>query len=298
MLMAAAGGRAWTGRRALREASAATLAVLSRSGSEALGLGGCQDLIALHADLSSVRLVIGARWAEVFGATAAQAAGRWWRSTLPARRTPPRVSRRLAVLVASGGTLACRHSDRGLPGSHLGPGRPAEQAVRPLLGARQSSGFSIPARAAVFAPTYQAACAQARATSAPPRAVSKQAFHIFPKIRELDALLTPDNQHRVFEVHAELAFWRLNGETPMPTAKRVKGVPQREGLADRIALLGRYGLPADFFAAERPGGLPLVDVVDAAALALIARRCASGIAAPFPDPPAHDGRGLRIAIWA
>ncbi|GAB5447314.1 PfkB family carbohydrate kinase [Gymnodinialimonas sp.] len=47
------------GPAALREASAATLAVLSRSGSEALDLGGCQDLIAAP-DLSAVRLVSGA----------------------------------------------------------------------------------------------------------------------------------------------------------------------------------------------------------------------------------------------
>jgi len=34
-----------------------------------------------------------------------------------------------------------------------------------------------------------AACAAALATSDPPRKVSKQCFHIFPRIREIDALL-------------------------------------------------------------------------------------------------------------
>lgn len=237
--------------------------------------------------------------AEVFGADGCP--GGWAVVAIDAAGPPhhPRLAFHtdLAALVASGATLAV-DIPIGLPDAIAGPGRPAEQAVRPLLGARQSSVFSIPARAAVFAPTYAAACTLARATSTPPRAVSKQAFHIFPKIRELDAQLTPDNQDSVFEVHAELAFWRLNGDAPMPSAKRVKGVPQREGLADRIALLERHGLPAGFFAAERPRGLPLVDVVDAAALALIARRCDAGIATPFPDPPAQDGRGLRIAIWA
>lgn len=203
----------------------------------------------------------------------------------------------LAPLVASGEVLAV-DIPIGLPGRIEGPGRAAEKAVRPLLGARQSSVFSMPSRAAVYAATYDEACRLALATSDPPRKVSRQGFHLFPKVRELDGLLDVTNQARVFEVHAEVAFWRLNGEAPMPTAKRVKGVPTRDGLAERIALLERHGYPAGWFDRVRPAGLPLVDVVDAAAIALIARRCAAGVARPFPDPPDVDDRGLRIAIWA
>jgi len=202
-----------------------------------------------------------------------------------------------AALVASGAVIAI-DIPIGLPDRIDGPGRPAEQAVRPLLGERQSSVFSMPARAAVHTPTYGEACEAALATSCPPRKISRQAFNILPKVRELDALLTPDNQWTVFEAHAEVAFWRLNGERPMATAKRVKSVPAREGLADRIALLMRHGFPETFFAMTRPRGVGLVDLVDAAALALIARRCAAGIARPFPDPPAVDTKGLRSAIWA
>lgn len=237
---------------------------------------------------------------EVYGVDGCP--GGWAVVTLPAEGRPdaPRIDFHadLAALVATGRVIAI-DIPIGLPDAIVGPGRPAEQAVRPLLGPRQSSVFSIPGRAAVFATDYAAACAAARATSTPPRAVSRQAFHIFAKIRELDGLIDPAAQDHVFEVHAELAFWRLNGEVPMPTAKRVKGVPAYEGLAERIALLVRHGLPEAFFvAARRPAGMPLVDLVDAAALALIARRCAAGLARPFPDPPALDSRGLRVAIWA
>ncbi len=202
----------------------------------------------------------------------------------------------LADLVTSGAVMAI-DMPIGLPDRIVGPGRPAEQAVRPLLGPRQSSVFSMPGRAAVFAERYRDACEAALAASDPPRKVSQQGFALFPAIRRLDALLTPDNQGRIFECHAEVAFWRLNGEAPMPTAKRVKGVPAREGLEERIALLERYGIPRSLFE-TRPPLMPLVDAVDAAAMALIARRCARGEARPFPDPPAVDGRGLRVAIWA
>jgi predicted RNase H-like nuclease len=156
----------------------------------------------------------------------------------------------------------------------------------------------MPTRSAVYAGRYEDACRLALETSDPPRKVSRQGFHLFPKVRELDALLDASNQTRVFEVHAEVAFWRLNGEAPMPTAKRVSGVPAREGLAERIALLERHGYPPGWFERDRPPGVPLVDVVDAAAIALVARRCAAGTARPFPDPPDVDSRGLRIAIWA
>lgn len=186
----------------------------------------------------------------------------------------------------------------GLPDAIKGPGRVAEQAVRPLLGARQSSVFSMPSREVVYADTYGDACEKALSTSTPPRKISKQAFAIFGDIRLVDSVLTPANQHRVFECHAELAFWRLNGDTPMPTPKRVKGVPMREGLAERIALLVANGYPERIFDKSPSKGLPLIDLVDAAAIALVARRCHKGVAQPFPDPPGVDGKGLRIAIWA
>src|SRR4029077_14705545 len=70
----------------------------------------------------------------------------------------------------------------GLP-DRIGPdGRGPERAIRPLLGARQSSVFSVPPRGAIYAPDFGAACAAALAASEPPRKVSKQLFMIAPKI--------------------------------------------------------------------------------------------------------------------
>ena len=75
----------------------------------------------------------------------------------------------------------------GLPERTGYGGREAENCVRPLLGARQSSVFSVPSRAAVYAQDYAQACAVALSTSDPPRKISKQLFNIAPKIREVDA---------------------------------------------------------------------------------------------------------------
>lgn len=188
----------------------------------------------------------------------------------------------------------------GLPARTGRGGRGPENAVRPLLGGRQSSVFSVPSRAAVHAGDYAAACAAALATSDPPRKVSKQCFHLFPKIREIDALLRARREltGRVFEVHPEVAFWRLNGERALDMPKKVRNRPHPPGLAARRALLVGGGLPAVLVEAPPPRGAGPDDFLDALANALAARRILAGTARPFPDPPGRDEEGLPLAIWA
>ena len=109
------------------------------------------------------------------------------------RRRADRV--RALCRCAGGGATRGRHRGRypiGLPERAGHGGRAAENAVRPLLGARQSSVFSVPARAAIDERDYAGACRVALATSEPPRKVSKQLFNIAPKIREVDEALRAD----------------------------------------------------------------------------------------------------------
>jgi predicted RNase H-like nuclease len=188
----------------------------------------------------------------------------------------------------------------GLP-DRIGPGgRGPEAAIRPLLGARQSSVFSVPPRAAIFAADFAAACVAALAGSEPPRKVSKQLFMIAPKIREVDAVLRgePSLAGRVYEVHPELAFWRLNGERALDQPKKVKGVCYEPGLALRRHLLIAAGLPAPIVTGRPPRGAGADDLLDALACAAIAQRLAAGAARPFPQPPLRDPFGLPVAIWA
>jgi predicted RNase H-like nuclease len=188
----------------------------------------------------------------------------------------------------------------GLP-ERIGPGgRGPESAVRPLLGARQSSVFSVPSRSAVYAQDYREACRIAAATSDPPRKVSKQLFMIAPKIREVDAVLRADAdvRARVFEVHPEVAFWRLNGERSLTEPKKVKSRPYEPGLALRRRLLIGAGLPEAIVNLPPPKGAAADDLIDALACATIARRIHAGVAQPFPQDVARDVFGLPITIWA
>jgi predicted RNase H-like nuclease len=188
----------------------------------------------------------------------------------------------------------------GLP-AYIGPqGRGPERAVRPLVGERQSSVFAVPSRRAVYAQDFGAACRLALETSDPPRKVSKQLFMIAPKIREVDETLrsAPALIGRVFEVHPEVAFWRLNGERALPEPKKAKGRPYGPGLALRRILLASHGFPHAVTEQAAPAGAAADDLLDALACAAIARRVLAGRATPFPDPPLRDEFGLPVAIWA
>jgi predicted RNase H-like nuclease len=188
----------------------------------------------------------------------------------------------------------------GLPERVGRGGRAAENVVRPLLGARQSSVFSVPSRAAIYTPDYGAACRAALATSDPPRKVSKQLFNIAPKIREVDETLRADPAlaARVYEVHPELAFWRLNGGQALAEPKKVKSRCYEPGLALRRNLLITAGLPAAAASAAPPKGAGPDDLLDALACVTIARRIHAGVAQPFPAHPERDAYGLPMAIWA
>ncbi|UCI27052.1 DUF429 domain-containing protein [Mesorhizobium sp. B2-8-5] len=200
----------------------------------------------------------------------------------------------------------------GLPDFSRKGGRGPEALVRPLLGARQSSVFAIPSRAALYADTsdfttieawyaaHRLASAVAMETSDPPRGVSIQAFGIFSKIREIDQLVIarPDLRRRIFESHPEMAFCRLNGGTAMALPKKIKGAVNPAGMEERKALLCRHGYEKAFLDQAAPRGAASDDFLDAAAMMLIAGRIASGEARPSPDPPLADRFGIPVAIWA
>jgi len=199
----------------------------------------------------------------------------------------------------------------GLPDFTTRGGRGPEALVRPLLGQRQSSVFSIPSRAAVHAEsaeftdleTWYAAHRRssevAMRTSEPPRGVSIQAFGIFSKIREIDALMISrlELRERVIESHPEVAFWRLNGGQAMRLPKKIKGRVNADGMVERKTLLARVGHDRSFLDQIPPRGAAADDFLDACAMMLIAERHRRGETMSFPSPPGRDINGIPVAIW-
>ncbi len=180
----------------------------------------------------------------------------------------------------------------GLPDRVGTGGRGPEGLIRPLLGQRKSSVFSIPSRSAVYSSTYPEACNLASETSDPPRKISKQGFFLFPKVREIDQLLQANSglRVRIFESHPELVFRTLKG-SPLDFAKKTI-----EGADERTQLLKNHGLPPTNW--PKIKGAAQDDIIDAAACLVTATRIEKGIAQSFPPQPALDSFNIPIAIWA
>lgn len=184
----------------------------------------------------------------------------------------------------------------GLPDEAASGGRACDREARKLLGhPRSSSVFSPPAYVALQATSQREASAINRATHPDERGVSIQTFHLFPKMRDVAAHVTPAHQTWVREVHPELAFYAMNGDAPVPARKHdAAGKRQREDL------LARNGFPDAADVLERMVGGPLTadDVLDAHAVCWTARRIREGTAQRLPeDDVPRNERGLRMEIW-
>ncbi|MDX1531104.1 MAG: DUF429 domain-containing protein [Rhodothermales bacterium] len=180
--------------------------------------------------------------------------------------------------------------ERGAPG-----GRACDRAARRLLGRpRASSVFAPPARLALRGRTHAEAQAVQRATAPDAPGLTVQAFNLFPKLREVDAAMTPALQGRVREAHPELTFRALNGGEAVAAPKR-----RAEGRRLRLALLERAGFEevAEAVEAHRGLGVARDDVADAFACCWTAGRIARGEAERLPERPPTDARGLRMEIW-
>lgn len=203
----------------------------------------------------------------------------------------------LAPLIAAadrGGALVAIDMPIGLCDG--GPRTCDLEARRALGRPRASSVFPAPCRAALGTTTYRRACGVSRRTLGV--ALTIECFNILPKIRHVDALMTPARQAFVREVHPELVFAILSG--------RGRGLvePKRtaEGERLRLRLLRRIVPRFDPAAVRAALGLSRVardDVVDAVACLVAAQRISLGKALVLPSGVVeHDARGLRMEIVA
>lgn len=162
----------------------------------------------------------------------------------------------------------------GLP--TLGRKRTCDQVARRHLGRRACCVFSAPPRELLTAKDYD---------SVRKHGLTLQAFHLIPKIREVDRLIDAKQQAWLRETHPELVFWRLNGSQPLKSKKT------REGLEHRLQLLTLKSLRSFARKLCAPD-----DLIDAAALLRAATDWGS-------DPPTRlihaeefDCKGLRMEI--
>ncbi|MEZ4461978.1 MAG: DUF429 domain-containing protein [bacterium] len=167
----------------------------------------------------------------------------------------------------------------GLPSTAARGGRPCDAAARRVLRGRAASVFSAPPRHVLDASSYQEALERCRLDGV---GLSIQAFHLVPKIRQIDAALA-GNAGRFFEAHPELAFLQLSGSV-LPSKHSKEGLDLR-----RTLLSEEFAIP------PTPQGAKTDDMLDALVLVHTARRIHANAAVKLGGDP--DETGLEMAIW-
>jgi predicted RNase H-like nuclease len=181
----------------------------------------------------------------------------------------------------------------GLPSQ--GPRR-CDREARKLLGRGfASSIFPTPCREALTAADYPAACDINREILG--MRLSRQTYHIMPKIREADQWRRAAGRHgaAIRESHPELAFRALAGGQALEYKKKTV-----QGKAERLALLARHFPPAQVLFEQarrehRKRDLADDDILDALGLA-VTGWISRGRLDRVPEHSETDGMGLPMEI--
>jgi predicted RNase H-like nuclease len=209
--------------------------------------------------------------------------------------------------------------------------RRCDGEARALLGQRAVSVFSAPCRQTLAATSYADACRLEVGARQRGSGISRQAYGIVPKIREVDEVISPAHQQPIGsgagiwirEAHPEVCFAvlsavRLGGDGSARGLAHAKRVCRAcrilgdscPGESDRLDLLrGWFGpfnpaavrrqLAADSAGALRVSDVARDDIVDAVACLATAHRIADGQAWTLPaGAPQIDRHGLRMEIVA
>ena len=166
----------------------------------------------------------------------------------------------------------------------------ARERLRPH---RSSSVFGVPARQVTRCTDYSQANALSRELSG--KGISKQAFYLFPKIRELDDWLSSRGRRgRWSECHPEVAFASLNGGQALLESKKTE-----VGSQARLRLLAELGeiQPAieKALTSYRRKDVLADDLLDALVCLLTAERQPNE-RQHLPEDAPVDKRGLTMEI--
>lgn len=173
--------------------------------------------------------------------------------------------------------------------------RPCDKEARRVLGKpRSNSVFPAPPRVLLGSKTYDEA--RKVSLSLTGESLTKQAFSITDKIREVDELMRGSAKARriVREVHPEVCFWALSAGKPMEHAKEAP-----EGRRERLRVLVRHNASArQTFNEARRGSSREVqadDILDALAIA-VTGSSDPGTIRTLPASPTCDKEGLPMEM--
>lgn len=159
------------------------------------------------------------------------------------------------------------------------------QTRRFVGGAKASSVFTTPVRAALYAGSYSEANTINRDRLG--AGLSQQAYGLRRSIQDVDAWLRQDLPCVVVEAHPEASFAMMTGAALISRKRSGEGVHERR---DALSSVG-IALPSATLQ-----GVGRDDTVDACAVAWTAHRVKTGHSRTFPDEPEVFSDGIPAAI--
>lgn len=173
--------------------------------------------------------------------------------------------------------------------------RLSDLGAREILKSRKSSIFSVPCREAVYMENYEKACKVNKELAG--KSISKQAWNIVPKIRDVDSFLVENRilREKVKEVAPEICFQSFTG-SPMKSSKK-----KVDGFLERIKALREVCLFTDAIVEAaiskyRRKEVAKDDILDALAAAITAKMGYEDGFEYVPCNPETDIEGLNIQM--
>jgi predicted RNase H-like nuclease len=173
----------------------------------------------------------------------------------------------------------------GLPGS--GPRR-CDVEARKRIVPRHNSVFPAPARGVLGSTSFREALFRSREIGG--KGISKQTFAILPKIAAVDAMMTPERQRHMVEMHPEVSF-RVLADRPLGHHKA-----STAGREERLAALRSVFPAIELQSVVDLDGVAPDDVLDAFVAAWTARRWLARDCEEIGGD--LDERGLRMEMIA
>jgi predicted RNase H-like nuclease len=175
--------------------------------------------------------------------------------------------------------------------------RLSDVEARKILKARKSSIFPVPCGEAVYEETYEKACEINKRLTG--KSISKQAWNIVPKIRDIDRFLAKNKSYRekVREVGPEICFQSFAGFSMKYSKKKVEGFLERkEALKNANACKFVDEIIEYSLSKYRRKDLAKDDILDALAAALTAVQGSKYGFVYVPYEPEIDSIGLKIQM--
>lgn len=173
--------------------------------------------------------------------------------------------------------------------------RKCDLEARKILKGRSSCVFPAPIRPALNG--SDRTTAHSISVSVHGKGVPAQAFGIYPKILEVDTLMTetPKLQNVLFEVHPELSFFAWNSDQVIQHPKKtILGASHRLALAQEAFGQDAFEKPRSMF---RRSKVANDDILDAYAALWTAGRILKGEAKHCPAEEIRDSHGIRMTMW-